>query len=160
MNEFLRLYNNPSEGVNTPLDSEAHRIIERNRKVIKSLLKIVILCGKQGLPFRGHRDDNANWVLDEDCGNDGNFVEIIRFRAETDPILANHLVSAPKCAKYTSKTIQNELISVVGQKIQKEILDEVKRAHFYSVIADEVTDAANKEELSIVLRYFTEDGIK
>lgn len=160
MNEFLRIYNNPSQGVNTLLDSEAHRIIERNRKVIESLLKIVILCGKQGLAFRGHRDDNVNWVLDEDRGNDGNFIEIIRFRAETDPILANHLVSAPRNAKYTSKTIQNELISVVGQKIQKEILDEVKRAHFYSVIADEVTDAANKEELSLVLRYFTEDGIK
>uniref|UniRef100_A0A1X7VGF4 DUF4371 domain-containing protein n=1 Tax=Amphimedon queenslandica TaxID=400682 RepID=A0A1X7VGF4_AMPQE len=160
MNEFLRIYNNPSEGVDTLLDCEAHRIIERNRKVIESLLKIVILCGKQGLPFQGHRDDNVNWVLDEGCGNDGNFVEIIRFRAETDPILANHLVSTPKNAKCTSKTIQNELISVVGQKIQKEILDEVKRAHFYSVIADEVTDAANKEELSLVLRYFTEDGNK
>lgn len=70
------------------------------------------------------------------------------------------MVSSPRNAKYTSKNIQNELIGVVGQMIQKEIIDEVKRASFYSVIADEVTDAANKEELSLVLRYLTEDGIK
>lgn len=160
MDEFLRRYNNPSQAVNTLLESEAHQIIERNRKVIESLLKIVILCGKQGIAFRGHRDDNVNWVVGEDHGNEGNFIEIVRFRAETDPILANHLVSSPRNAKYTSKNIQNELIGVVGQMIQKEIIDEVKRASFYSVIADEVTDAANKEELSLVLRYLTEDGIK
>ena len=160
MNEFLRVYNNPSQAVNTLLDSEAHQIIERNRKVVESLLKIVILCGKQGLAFHGHRDDDVNWVADEDCGNEGNFIEIVKFRAETDPALANHLVSSPKNAKYTSKTSQNELI-VVGQTTQKEIIDEVKRANFYSIIADEVTDAANREELSLVLRYMTdEEGIK
>ena len=120
MNEFLRVYNNPSQAVNTLLDSEAHQIIERNRKVVESLLKIVILCGKQGLAFHGHCD--VNWVADEDCGNEGNFIEIVKFRAETDPVLANHLVSSPRNAKYTSKTSQNELI-VVGQTTQKEIID-------------------------------------
>ena len=31
--------------------------MERNQHVIESLLKIVLLCGKQGLAFCGHRDD-------------------------------------------------------------------------------------------------------
>lgn len=84
----------------------------------------------------------------------------MRFRAETDPILANHLANSPRNGTYTSKTIQNELISVIGQSIQKEILDEVKEARFYSVIADEVTDRSNKEELSLVLRYVVNGEIK
>ncbi len=36
---------------------------------------------------------------------------------------------------------------------------EVKRAKFYSIIADESTDTANKE-LSLVLRYVVDNGIK
>lgn len=54
MEEFLVQYRNPSQGVNTLLDNEA-RIMETNQKVIESLLKIVILCGKQGIAL-GHRD--------------------------------------------------------------------------------------------------------
>ena len=42
-----------------------------------------------------------------------------------------------------SKTIQNELISVVGNAIHDETLSEVLSAQFYSIIADEVSDVAN-----------------
>lgn len=159
MDEFLRRYDNPSQSVNTLLDCEAQRIIEKNRKVIESLFKVIILCGKQGLGFRGHRDDQINW-MEEDGGNEGNFIEIVQFRAETDSILASYLINSPRNAKYTSKNIQNELISVVGRIIQKEIVDEVKRAGFFSIIVNEVTDAANKEELSLVLRYLSENNVK
>lgn len=99
------------------MNSESCRIIENNQKVIESLLKIVILCGKQGLALRGHRDDKINWDgadSEDKYSNEGNFIELVRFRAETDPILHNHLSSAPRNATYTSKTIQNELVSVVG----------------------------------------------
>ena len=49
---------------------------------------------------------------------------------------------------------------VVGQSIQLDIISEVQSAQFYSIIADEVTDVANKEELSLVLRYPFNDEIK
>ena len=44
----------------------------------------------------------------------GNFVELVRFRAETDPILVQHLAKSPCNAQYTSKTIQNDLVEVIG----------------------------------------------
>ena len=53
MDEFLARYENPSLGVDTLLDNESRRIIEKNRAVIESLFRIVILCGKQGLALRG-----------------------------------------------------------------------------------------------------------
>ena len=92
-----------------------------------SLLKIVLLCGKQGLAFRGHRDDQVDWS-DESSSNRGNFVQLVRIRAETDSILAAHLQEAPQNARYTSKGIQNELIDVVGQSIQLDIISEVQAA--------------------------------
>ena len=159
MNEYLSRYENPSRTVNTLLDNESRRIVENNRKVVESLLKIVLLCGKQGLALRGHRDDKLNWE-DESCFNEGNFIQLVRFRAETDPILANHLASSPRNACYTSKTIQNELISVIGQRIRDDFLDEVKSAKVYSIIADEVTDVANREEVSLVVRYIHDHKIK
>ena len=133
--------------------------MERNQRVIESLLKIVLLCGKQGLAFCGHRDDWVDWS-DEASFNQGNFAQLVHFRAKTDPILAAHPQEAPKNAHCTSKGIQNELIDVDGQSIQLDIISEVQAAQFYSIIADEVMDIANKEELSLILRYIYNEKIK
>ena len=65
-----------------------------------------------------------------------------------------------KNARYTSKSIQNELIKVVGDCIRSEIVEEVRVAKFFSVIADEVTDISNKEQLSISFRYVFDNSVK
>lgn len=130
MDEFLARYENPLQAIDTLLDNELKRVMETNPKVIESLFKVVMLCGKQGLALRGHRDDSINWE-EEGSSNEGKFVQLLRFRAETDPILSDHLAKSPKSARYTSKTIQNELVSVIGTRIQSEIVDEVKRAKFF-----------------------------
>ena len=51
-------------------------------------------------------------------------------------------------------------MEVIGECIRNEIIAEVKRAKFYSVIADEVTDTANKEELSLSLRFVVDGTVK
>ena len=68
-----------------------------NQKVVESLLKIVMLCGKQGLALRGHRDDKIDWShVSAEHPNEGNFVKLVRFRAETDQVLATHLANSPR----------------------------------------------------------------
>ena len=57
MKEFIDRYENPTQAVDVMLQSRMQRIMERNQHVMESLLKIVLLCGRQGLAFRGHRDD-------------------------------------------------------------------------------------------------------
>lgn len=64
------------------------------------------------------------------CFNQGNFVELVYFWAETDPVLAKHLENSPHNARYTSKSIQNGLVDIIGDSIRKDVLDEVKRAKF------------------------------
>jgi len=115
------------------------------------------------LAYRGHRDDQINFSNSEEfisSHNEGNFIELVKFRAETDPILFNHLQNAPKNAKYTSKSIQNELIDIVAMQIRDEILSEIKEAKYYSVIADEVCDVSNKEQFSICIRYVHDNIVK
>ena len=159
MTEFLTRYESPSQAVDVILSSQVKQTMETNQKVIESLLRIVILCGKQGLALRGHRDDKIDWQSDE-RSNEGNFVQLVRFRADTDTVLSTYLSKAPKNAHYTSKTIQNELLSVFGDSIRNGIISEVKSAKYYSIIADEVTDAANHEELSLVFRYVYKEQVR
>ena len=153
LKEFLTRYKNPTKSIDVAFERETQQRIEHNQKVLESLFRIVLLCGKQGLPLRGHRDDNIPWFDEEESGNLGNFVELVKFRAETDDILHTHLENAPKNAQYTSKTIRNEMIDVISTQIRNSILTEVRKTKYFSVIADEVTDVANREQLSISVRY-------
>ena len=114
MKEFLTRYRNPTKSIDVGLEREIQQRIENNQKVLESLFRIVLLCVKQGIPLRGHRDDNVSWFEEDDGNNVGNFIELVRFPAETDDILCKHLKNAPKNAQYTSKTIQNEIIDVIG----------------------------------------------
>ena len=106
-----------------------------------------MLCGKQWLALRGHRDDNIMWTNEGEIesNNHGNFIELVRFRAESDEVLRHHLQSTPGNSIYTSKTIQNELVHIIGSRIRSDILKEIEQAKFYTVIADEVSDVSNKE---------------
>ena len=58
-----------------------------------------------------------------------------------------------KNATYTSPDIQNQVIDVLGDHILEKVLTKVKKAQYFSLIADEVTDSSNKEQLGLVLRY-------
>ena len=159
MKEFVSRYEHPTAAVNVVMDTAAKQLMVKNKKVIESLLKITMLCGRQGLPLRGHRDDNVDFEQGG-SSNQGNFLELVRFRAETDEVLANHLKNAPRNALYTSKTIQNSLIDVVRQRILNDISSEVNRAKYYTIIADEVTDLSNKEQLPLALRYVLNGTVK
>lgn len=103
--------------VATILNKAHEEQVSRNAQVIKSLLKYVSFCGKQGLPFLDHRDDSTAL----DASSMGNFIELVRFRAENDDVLRTYLETLPRNALYTSKTIQNEMI-------EDQIIDEIQAA--------------------------------
>ena len=105
MTEFLARYGDPSQAINTIFSSKAQKRMEINEKVIESLFKVALLCGKQGLAFWGHCDDHVNWAeLEEESSlNQGNFIKLVCFQAETDHVLSSHLQNTPANARYTSK---------------------------------------------------------
>ena len=84
----------------------------------------------------------------------GNFWALLNFRVSAgDSVLRDHLAKAAANAKYTSPSIQNEVADILGTQIKRNILDRVRRAKLFSVVADEVTDSSNKEQLALALRY-------
>ena len=56
MSEFLARYENPSQTISTIFYQAAKGRLVENKQVVESLLKVVLLCGKQGLALRGHRE--------------------------------------------------------------------------------------------------------
>ena len=123
MSSFINRYENPSQSISTVLDSELQQVVEINKKVVESLLKIVLLCGRQGLALHDHCDDKIDWTDDDGThSNEGNFVEIVRFQAKTEVVLAEHFAKSPRNTRYTSKAIQNELVEVIGNSIHNNII--------------------------------------
>ena len=85
--------------------------------------------------------------------NVGIFLELTEFRAAAgDETLKEHILKAPSKAKYMFKTIQNELICLCGEEIVTGIISEVKESRVFSILADEVTDCSNTEQMSFVIR--------
>ena len=87
MEEFLVCYEDPSKAVDVLLHTKLQETMANNQHVIESLFRVVILCGKQGLAFKGHHDDRVDWK-EESVLNEGKFIQLVRFRAETDSHLA------------------------------------------------------------------------
>ena len=58
---------------------------------------------------------------------------------------------------YLSKDIQNELLRLMAKKILEEIASNIQQSTFFSLMADETTDAANKEQLVVVYRWIADE---
>ena len=146
------------ENVNAKIDFQVNttkaKIAAENR-LIKALINrgdSDFFCGRQGLAFHGHRDDRPS-VEENTNSNHGNFLGLLKFRAQAgDKALSNNLKSAAGNATYTSKTIQNNLITICGDLICNKILEIIHQACYFAVLADEATDIANHEQLSISIR--------
>lgn len=140
----------PEKSIEGYLTAEAARIVAKNRRIITAMAECIAFCGRKGIALRGHRDD----ATAEDDKNRGNFIALVKFRAASgDTILKDHIENGPKNATYTSKNVQNELIAILGNQIRTHILEKVKAAQYYSILADEVTDISRKEQLALVVRY-------
>ena len=135
--------------------------LERNTKVLDSVIDTIYTSGSQNMPLRGHRDDSKYY--DDKGNNPGNFQVMLEYCARSgDTVLAEHLKrtkenNGGRNCTYRSKTIQNEVIKCFEQELRGIIISEVKQAKFFSVMANECSDVANKEQLAIVIRYVNED---
>ena len=153
--DFLQTGGRPETSITSIIDNETARHIAKNRKLFRSIISCIVFCERKNIALRGHNES-----LSDEGNNPGNFLALLKFRAEAgDDVLAVHLNEATDRAKYTSATIQNELISITGGQLRQSIVGQIPdNAPFYSILADEVTDVANKEQFSLAVRFVDIDG--
>ena len=150
---FIKVQKNKSLSIDQQLSNLRRQNVAKNRLVLRSIVEAVILCARQGLALRGHRDDSTH-VESAPLANHGNFLALLQFRIRAgDELLKEHPQTAKGNALYTSKTVQNEIIATCGNLIRQKLLKSIRDAGFFSVIADEATDAANQEQLSVSIRF-------
>ena len=85
--------------------------------------------------------------------NPGNAKKILQFAATHDPVIANRVKNGPKNEKYTSSSMQNEIIETLSYMVLDEIVENVQRARFFTIQADETKDVRKTEQLSLVIRF-------
>lgn len=61
--------------------------------------------------------------------------------------------------KYTSPIVQNQIIEACNKIILKKIVDRVNSSKCFSILADETTDVATNEQLSLSARYVDDNDI-
>lgn len=135
--------------------------IEENRSRMIPIIETVVLCGRQGIALRGHRDSGPINLEEVPLQNDGNFRSLLRFKAKSgDTELENHLKFSSQNAMYTSPQIQNEIIEACNNIILNTLVKKVNNAKCFTVLADETTDISGIEQLSLCVRYIDESSEK
>ena len=147
--EFIRQIEGKTQAINQVLDAKSHLQVLKNREVVKSIAKTVHFLAKQNLSLRSHRDDSQYY--DVKGVNPGNFQELLKFQVEAgDTSLKLHFEEGQKNATYQSKTVQNELIHIMGDQILEGIIANVKMAKYFAVLADEATDRSLQSQLTVL----------
>ena len=96
---------------------------------------MLLLCNKQEITFRGHEGETSV--------NRGNFREIFGLVASHDCVVEERLSHGPRNAKYTSPTIQNNIISIMASLVKRSICASVQKSEMYSIMVDETKDLSS-----------------
>ncbi|XP_060874016.1 zinc finger MYM-type protein 1-like [Metopolophium dirhodum] len=150
---FLNMVKNPTLSIDKQIDIGKAREVMKNRKNIVPIIEAIILCGRQNLALRGHRDSGKMLTCsDSEINNEGNFREIHRYRAQGDNDLKSYL-EGPGTIKYTSATSQNAIIEACNKVLLDKIVSRVNASKCFSILADETADVSGVEQVSLCVRY-------
>lgn len=128
------------------------------RQVLYRVVATVKLLARLGLPFRGHRESDSSVSIK----NKGNFLTCMKYLAEFDDFLKEHLEKYESCGSgstnYLSHQTYDEILTLMAKKLEKSFSDEVKNAQYFSIIVDSTPDVSHVDQLTFVLRYVKSDG--
>jgi len=134
------LYPQQVQDVGELLDSSHASEKAENRKIFSTILRAVTFLARQGLPLRGDKDEQNS-----------NFNQVLLLEAKENASLSNWL--RRQQYKYTSKDIQNDILKLMAAEVLDNISTNIQQADFFTVMADESTDASNKEQVVLVIRW-------
>ena len=133
--------------VQQQLDSHAKKLQASRREGLLTQLSAVRFLLRQGIAIRGHSDTEGNlrqllsaWANRCDC---------------------THLKSWLSAGKYMSHDVVNEQITIMGHTVLRSLLHRItsNSPAWYSIIGDEATDVASREQLNISIRWVNNEYV-
>ncbi|KAK0147356.1 Zinc finger MYM-type protein 1 [Merluccius polli] len=142
-----------SKGKTIDATEMALLVAEKNRwrDVLIRLISIIQSLAERNMALRGSVD-----TLHQD--HNGNFLKEVELMAKFDLVLKDHIRrvdSGMQHITYLGKTIQNELIDCISEKIMEAMVSEIKECKYYSIILDCTPDVSHREQMSVVVRIVT-----
>ena len=59
LSEFIETLSNPEKDISVTILRKNRENFEENREILMSIIKCLEFCGRQGIGFKGEREDNA-----------------------------------------------------------------------------------------------------
>ena len=145
---------NESVGIDNSLQKQYATEMRKWREVFRCILDVVLFLSERNLPFRG-----STTKLDDP--NNGLFLGNLELLSSHNQVLKMHLNEVKRNqetetqmrAHYLSWRSQNEFIQECAKIVINAIIDEVKRALYYSIIVDGTPDTSHTEQITFILRY-------
>ncbi|XP_025263419.1 zinc finger MYM-type protein 1-like [Camponotus floridanus] len=105
------------------------------RNILERVIAIIQYLAEHNMALRGSSD-----LLN--TPNNGNFLGLVELMARIK-----------KCCYLFKQNIQNELISLMGNKIRNTVIGRIKAVKYFSVLLDCTPDTSHQEQLSCIIRY-------
>ncbi|GBP40058.1 Zinc finger MYM-type protein 1 [Eumeta japonica] len=151
--DFMLTYLSQRQGLGITKNLEAQVKEERKywQNVLQRVIAVIQTLAERVLAFRGH---------DESFGSihNGNFLGLLKLVAQFDPFLASHIARYGNKGKgnpsYLSKTVCDELIDLMSDKIHIVIVEEIQSAGYFSLSVNSTPDLSHTDQLSSPLKSY------
>lgn len=144
-NEAINLLPNELLGnIDDLLSEEIQEQKADNRKMFMKILQNIRFLARQGLPLRSHEEA------------DSNFLQLFRLRGLDCPLIIEPWMKK-KSDKYLSHAIQNECLLLLSSHILRNLASRIRESGCFTIMAVECSDASNKEQLTICIRWVDQD---
>ena len=148
LNSLIQVLSGSTNCIGAQLATEYEKQLKFNKYILIRYLHVIHFWGKQALAIRGKSDQRSN------------FLNLLQMEAASDEKLQKHLESTVNSKKsYLSHRIQNEFIQIIGDFISDSVVALIRKAPFWSLLADEGTDSSGKTLLGVFIRYIVEDSV-
>ena len=137
------------------LDDSEQKRQQTNRLALTAIIDVIRYLGESGSAFRGHRDEKVS----------SNVWRLMGVIQRYNPIIKEYF-SDDSDVKFLSPKIQNEILSIISDNILRTLLTKVntqsrgvldKSKPIFSLIIDETSDVSNVEQVSVCIRYCTDN---
>ncbi|KAK3918435.1 LOW QUALITY PROTEIN: Zinc finger MYM-type protein 1, partial [Frankliniella fusca] len=126
------------ESVASLLDVQLKKHQKDARTAYKVVLSSIRYLARSGQALRGSTHES------------GNLMELLEERVLDCPELADWL---KRRDKWLSSDIQNEILEMLSHAVLRRLVSDIKKAEFYSVMADGTTDESGNEQMAVCIRY-------
>lgn len=147
------------------LTAQLNEEISYWKNILKRVVAVIKGLASRGLAFRGSNEKFG----DQHSGNYFSFLDInsrsimlLELIAEFDPLLTKYIEryanQGSGTTSYLSKTVCDEFIYLMAEKVLIYISDEIKKAKYFSLIVDSTPDTAHIDQLTLVIRYVLDNS--